>query len=187
MVAETPWRGMADELQELHYLKGAKFINQLKLIIYYGEFHLVEGETNIYSAISEQSDDFDNLINAARKAVEHGYHVYILPNPRSCRTADFIFEKKGILGLYDLKTVYGKGSVGTQLLDSIGQTNRILLNMTSDYNPRALAKDIKRYFERNGNAIEVLIMKGTRTISVIREDTLGKSFVRNFMMKYRQK
>ena len=187
MAAETSWRGMADELQELHYLKGAQFINQLKLIIYYGEFHLVEGETNIFSAISEQSDDFDNLINAARKAVEHGYRVYILPNPRSCRTADFIFEKKGILGLYDLKTVYGKGSVGTQLLDSIGQTNRILLNMTSDYNPRALAKDIKRYFERNGNAVEVLIMKGTRTISVIREDTLGKSFVRNFMMKYRQK
>ena len=178
---------MADEFQELHYLKGVKFINQLKLIIYYGEYHIVEGETNIYSAISEQSDDFDNLINAARKAVEHGYRVYILPNPRSCRTADFIFEKKGILGLYDLKTVYGKGSVGTQLLDSIGQTNRILLNMTSDYNPRALAKDIKRYFERNGNPIEVLIMKGTRTISVIREDTLGKSFDRNFMMKYRQK
>lgn len=41
MAAETSWRGMADELQELHYLKGAKFINQLKLIIYYGEYHLV--------------------------------------------------------------------------------------------------------------------------------------------------
>ena len=62
MVAETSWRGMADEL--------------------------------------------------------HGYCVYILPNPRSCRTADFIFEKKGILGLYDLKTVHGKGSVGSQLFDS---------------------------------------------------------------------
>lgn len=36
------------------------------------------------------------------------------------------YEKKGILGLYDLKTVYGKGSVETQLLDSIGQTNRVL-------------------------------------------------------------
>jgi hypothetical protein len=35
MVAEALWRGMADELQELHYLKGAQFINQLKLIIYY--------------------------------------------------------------------------------------------------------------------------------------------------------
>ena len=146
MAAEIPWRGMADELKELHYLKGAQFINQLKLIVYYGEFHPVDGENNIFSAISENSDDFDNLLNAARKAVEHGYRVYILPNPRSCRTADFIFEKKGILGLYDLKTVYGKSSVETQLLDSIGQTNRVLLNMLTDYNARLLASDIKTYF-----------------------------------------
>ena len=187
LAAETSWRGMADELQELHYLKGARFINQLKLIIYYGDFHPVEGETNIFSAISEQSEDFDNLINAARKAVEHGYRVYILPNPRNCRTADFIFEKKGILGLYDLKTVHGKGSVGTQLLDSIGQTNRVILNMATEYSPREFAKDIRRYFERNANAVEVLIMKGIRTISVIREDTLGRSYIRNFMMKYKQK
>ena len=59
MAAETSWRGMADKLQELHYLKGARFINQLKLIIYYGEFHLVEGETDIYSAISENDDESD--------------------------------------------------------------------------------------------------------------------------------
>ena len=78
IAAESSWRGMADELQELHYLKGAQFIKQLKLIIYHGEFSPVEGENDIYSAISEQSDDFDNLINAARKAVEHGYRVYIL-------------------------------------------------------------------------------------------------------------
>ena len=187
IAAESSWRGMADELKELHYLKGAQFINQLKQIVYYGEFHLVEGESNIFSAISVQSDDFDNLLNAARKAVEHGYRVYILPNPRSSRTADFIFEKKGILGLYDLKTVHGKGSVGTQLLDSIGQTNRVLLNMMTDYNARTLAKDIRRYFERNANAVEVLILKGNRKISVIREDTLGPSYIRNFMMKYRQK
>ena len=176
MAAETPWRGMADELQELHYLKGAKFINQLKLIIYYGEFHLVEGETNIYSAISENSDDFDNLINAARKAVEHGYRVYILPNPKSFRTADFIFEKKGVLGLYDLKTVYGKGSVGTQLLDSIGQTNRVLLNMTTDYNTRLLASDIKKYFETNPDAVEVLIFKGHNYIEVEGNRTMATLF-----------
>ena len=82
LVAETSWRGMADELQELHYLKGARFINQLKLIVNSGEFRPIAGETNILSAITEISDDFDNLINAARKAVEHGYRVYILPNPK---------------------------------------------------------------------------------------------------------
>ena len=184
LAAETSWRGMADELQELHYLKGAQFIKQLKLIIYYGEFRPVEGETNIFSAISEQSEDFDNLINAARKAVEHGYRVYILPNPRSCRTADFIFEKKGILGLYDLKTVHGKGSVGTQLLDSIGQTNRVLLNMTTDYNARLLASDIKSYFETNQDALEVLIFKGKKVLPVNRVQVQSPDFNRVFRRRY---
>ena len=184
MVAETSWRGMADELQELHNLKGAQFINQLKLILYYGEFHPVEGETSIFSAIGEQSEDFDNLINAARKAVEHGFRVYILPNPRRCRTADFIFEKKGILGLYDLKTVYGKGSVGTQLLYSIGQTNRVLLNMLTDYNARLLASDIRTYFESNREAIEVLVFKGNKIITVKRGLACNPSFNRIFRKQY---
>ena len=184
MAAESSWRGMADELEELQYLKGASFIKQLKLIIYYGNFNPVEGETDIFSAISEQSDDFDNLINAARKAVEHGFRVYILPNPRSCRTADFIFEKKGILGLYDLKTVHGKGSVGTQLFDSIGQTNRVLLNITTDYNTRLLASDIKKYFETNPDAVEVLIFKGHKYFSVERTLTLSVQYHKIFRKRY---
>ena len=184
MAAETSWRGMAVELQELHYLKGASFINQLKLIINSGEFFHVEGEQGIFSAISNQSDDYDNLIKAARKAVGHGYRVYILPNPRSCRTADFIFVKKGSYTMYDLKTVSGKGSVGTQLLDSIGQSNRILLNINSDYNARLLAADIKSYFELNRNAIEVLLFKGKKTISVSRYDTQSPMFHRQFRKKY---
>ena len=184
IAAESSWRGFADELQKLRNLKGAQFINQLKQIVYYGEFHPVEGETSIFSAISEQSDDFDNLMNAARKAVEHGYRVYILPNPRSCRTADFIFEKKGVLGLYDLKTVYGKGSVGTQLLDSIGQTNRVLLNVQTDYNARLLASDIKTYFESNQDALEVLIFKGKKVLPVNRIQVESPDFNRVFRKRY---
>ena len=184
MVAETPWRGMADELQELHYLKGAKFINQLKLIIYYGEYHLVEGETTIYSAISEQSDDFDNLINAARKAVEHGYRVYILPNPKGIRTADFIFERKGVYKLFDLKTITGKNSVENRLSDSVGQTNRVLLHMTADYNPGTLARSIKRYFELNLYAREVLVYKGKKQISVTRKSLEDTNFFRTFIRRY---
>ena len=181
---ETSWRGFADELQELHYLKGVQFINQLKLIIYSGEFRLVEGETEIFTAIGEKCDDFDNLINAARRAVEHGYRVYILPNPKSCRTADFIFEKKGILGLYDLKTIHGKGSVGTQLLDSIGQTNRVLLNILTNYNARLLASDIKTYFESNQDALEVLIFKGKKVLPVNRIQVQNPDFNRVFRKRY---
>ena len=184
MVAESLWRGFATELQELHSLKGAQFINQLKLIVSEGEFHSVKGEDHFFSAISEQSDDFDNLMNAARKAVTHGYCVYILPNPQGIRTADFIFERKGIYKMYDLKTVRGQSSVFNRLLESIGQTNNVLLNMTTDYNVRQLAKDIRRYFQMNSEALEVLIFKGNRSLQVKRVSAESKDFIGKFIKAY---
>ena len=185
MVAETSWRGMADELQELHNLKGAQFINQLKLIVYYGDFHPVEGEASIFSAISEQSEDFDNLINAARKAVEHGYRVYILPNPKGIRTADFIFERKGVYKMFDLKTITGKNSVGNRLSESIGQTNCVLLNLQVDYNIRRLTQEIKHYYEMSADAQEVLIYKGSKEISIKRNIALSKGFLKMMMNSFR--
>ena len=184
IAAEIPWRGIAEELQELHYLKGAQFINQLKLIIYYGEFHPLEGETNILSAIGEQNADFDNLINAARKAVAHGYRVYILPNPQGIRTADYIFERKGVYKMFDLKSIIGKASVSNRLMESIGQTNHVILNMLTDYDSRLLAKDIQAYFEANKNAREVLIMKGNKILSVSRRFVEGNSYIKMFMKRY---
>ena len=184
MVAEGLWRGLAYELQELHYLKGAQFINQLKLIVYYGEFHPIEGETDIFSAISDHSEDFNNLMKAARKAVEHGYRVYILPNPKGIRTADYIFERKGVYKMFDLKTITGKNSIDNRLLESIDQTNRVLLHMTTDYNPWTLVRSIKRYFKLNPNALEVLVYKGKKEISVTRKSLDDTHFFRTFIRRY---
>jgi hypothetical protein len=184
MAEESPWRGFAVELQDLHYLKGASFINQLKLIINSGEFFPVEGESGIFSAISDQSDDYDNLIKAARKAVEHGYRVYLLPNPKGIRTADFIFVRKGVLKLFDLKTIAGRNSVDNRLSESVGQTNRVLLHMTADYNPGTLARSIKRYFELNPYAREVLVYKGKKQISVTRKSLEDTNFFRTFIRRY---
>ncbi|MBQ6054725.1 MAG: hypothetical protein IJL28_05450, partial [Prevotella sp.] len=128
--------------------------------------------------------DFANLLNAARKAVELGYRVYIVPNPKNIRTADFIFERKGVYRLYDLKTIQGKASAGNRMNDSIGQTNRVLLNISTDYNARLLASDIKTYFENNLNAVEVLIFKGKKVISVVRDHTLSPMYNRLFRRKY---
>ena len=177
---------IAIELSLLHSLSGIQFVKQLEKITQYGGFALVKGETAIYSVGGEYDGDYDALLDAAHKAVEHGNTVYLLPNPRNCRTADFIFKKKGAYMMYDLKTVYGKGSVETQLLDSIGQSNRILLNITSDYNGRLLAADIKAYFEANRNAVEVLLYKGKKTISVNRYAVQSPVFYRQFRKKYEQ-
>ena len=184
LLEESLWRGITVELKELHNLKGAGFIKKLKEIVYYGEFHLVEGETGIYSTGGEQGPDYENLLNAARKAVEHGYRVFVLPNPKGTRTPDFIFEQKGNCKVYDLKTISGKASVNNRLFESIGQSNRVLLNMTVDYNVRLLASDIKSYFETNQDALEVLIFKGKKVLPVNRVQVQSPDFNRVFRKRY---
>ena len=68
----------------------------------------------------------------------------MLPNPKGFRTADFIFERKGIYKMFDLKTISGRNSVDNSLSESVTQTNRVLLHMKADYNPGTLARSIKR-------------------------------------------
>lgn len=184
VAAEPVTRNLDALLEDLLHTMGASFVWTLKEITLHSEFRPLSGETNIFTVGGKNSEDYDNLLNAARKAVELGYRVFILPNPKGMRTADFIFERKGIYRLYDLKTIQGKGSAGTRMKESIGQANRVLLNMTSDYNARLLASDIKEYFEKNPDAVEVLIFKGKKVISVVREHTLSPIFNRLFRKKY---
>lgn len=184
LVAEVPSRDIAEQLADLHSMKGAGFISMLKEITQQRAFCPLEGENNIYTTGGTKDDDYDNLLNAARKAVEHGYKVFILPNPKGIRSADFIFERKGVYKMFDLKTISGKSSVSNRLLESIGQANHILLNMTTNYNARQLAKDISLYFSVNTNAFEVLVFKGSKSILIKRKAALDKSFVKKFMFAY---
>lgn len=175
---------IASELAKLHHLTGAEFSRQVECIACRSEFHLLEGESAIFTAGGESSEDYDNLLNAAYNAVAHGYRVFILPNPKGIRTADFILEHKGVYRLYDLKTIKGRNSVSNRLTDSIGQCNRILLNMATDYNTRQLALDIKRYYEDNVEAAEVIIFKGKKQIVVNRMLTMHPAYYRLFKKRY---
>lgn len=175
---------IAQALALLHSLTGAEYSLQVERIALRSEFRPLENETGIYACGGETSSDFDNLLNAARKAVAHGYKVYILPNPKGIRTADFIFERKGTYKMYDLKTIQGKSSAINRLLESVGQCNRVLLNMTTDYNTRSLAFEIKRYFETNTEALEVLVLKGGKSISINRYLVCSTTFFRIFKKNY---
>ncbi|MBQ7550020.1 MAG: hypothetical protein IJT04_00645 [Bacteroidales bacterium] len=172
--------GIAEELRSLLFLSGSDFVAQLKKIVTRNEFHPYESDSKIFITGGKGREDFPNLINAAQKAVKRGYTVYILPNPDVVRTADFIFIRKGVYKLYDLK----KSSADNRLIESIGQTNRVLLNITSDYNPSSLARSIKRYFENSSTALEVLVFKGKKTLSITRDLTLNPLYYKLFMKRY---
>ena len=58
--------------------------------------------------------------------------------------------------------------------------------MTTDYNARLLASDIKAYFEANKDAVEVLLYKGKKTLSVNRYSVLSPLFYKQFRKKYEQ-
>ncbi|MBQ8065681.1 MAG: hypothetical protein IJ200_08520 [Prevotella sp.] len=179
-----PEYDIALELARLHILTGADFIRQLKMLTSLYIFKPVENEKDIYAAEGSHREDYPQLLDAARKAVAHGNKVYILPNPKGIRTADFIFENKGVYKMYDLKTIHGKASVMNRLLESVGQTNHVLLNMVTDYNARLLAKDITMYFNVNPKAFEVLVFKGSKSLIVKRKATTAKDFVKKFMFSY---
>ena len=57
-------------------------------------------------------------------------------------------------------------------------------NINTDYNARLLASDIRTYFEVNAEAIEVLIFKGKKLISIDRNLTLSSLFNKIFRKRY---
>jgi hypothetical protein len=184
IVAEPQSRNIDIILSDLQTARGAAFVTLLKEITNHPAYCALKTDPSIYTIGGERGEDYDNLLNAARKAVEHGYRVFILPNPKGFRTADFVFERKGVYKMFDLKTISGKNSVGIRLIESIGQTNRVLLNMKTTYNTRLLAADVKTYFDSYSEALEVMILKGKKIISVDRIDAFHPSYYRIFKKRY---
>jgi len=175
---------ITQELALLHTLDGGNYSRQVERIAQRSEFHPLVGEKSIFVCGGDGDSDYGNLLNAARKAVFHGYNVYILPNPKGLRTPDFIFEHKGIYRVYDLKTIIGKNSAINRLRESIGQANRVLLNMRSNYKAKVLALDIQTYFETSPDALEVLVFKGKKNISIKRNMAMSRQFLSTFRKLY---
>ena len=63
---------IATELARLHELTGADYSRQVEHIARMNVFHPLPDAPNILTVGGEGGDDYDRLIAAARKAVEHG-------------------------------------------------------------------------------------------------------------------
>ena len=57
-------------------------------------------------------------------------------------------------------SIQGASSVSNRLSDSEGQSNHVLLNLSTKYNGGLLAVQIRDYFYHNPKAIEVLYSSG---------------------------
>ena len=71
-----------------------------------------------------------------------------------------------------------------RLMESIEQTNHVLINVRTAYNPRLMAIQIRAYFQANPNAIEVLVYKGNKAIVITRRIASNPLFLIQFRRKY---
>ena len=177
---------MGEAIRRLQEVTGSEFVSLMKEITQSRQFKPLEDGIWIVGTREEREKDQDwnNLLSCAQKAVSHGYEIFMLPNPRKTKSADYIMVRKGLYKLADLKSVVGQNSVAARLSASAGQANRAVLNMTSNYNPRRLGMAIKHYFD-NPESAEVIIFKGKREIS-IRRDVISNDFIKNFIRIYTQ-
>lgn len=113
---------IAQMLALLQELQGIDFVRQLRLITERNEFSPMKDDSQIYTVGGEGSEDYGSLLDAARKAVEHGYRVFVLPTPKGFKTADFIFERKGVFKMFDLKTISGRNSVDTTISSALSSS-----------------------------------------------------------------
>ena len=127
---------------------------------------VMDGDTTWWKSVTRCFVDWLSIWNT----------VYILPNPHDFRTADYILVRRNVYKLFDLKNISGKSIVANRLIESIGQANRVLLNLTIDYNPSSLARSIKMYFENSDEALEVMIFKGKKVLSVTRDLTPSSDY-----------
>jgi len=116
----------------------------------------------------------------AKKMLPHGYDVYMLPNPNSNVSADFILSKKGKLYYAEGKTLNGKNSLDNRLRGGARQAERVLVDVIGTDDPRYIASTIEAAFEQNNGLSEVILLKGSREIKVSRREVNHKSFFEKF-------
>ena len=86
---------IAQMLALLHELEGAAFSRQVESIALHAVFTPYKSEANILIAGGEQKHDFDNLLNAARKAVSHGSACSFFPTQREYVLLISFWNEKG--------------------------------------------------------------------------------------------
>ena len=119
-------------------------------------------------------------LSIAKKMLPHGYDVYMLPNPNSNVSADFILSKKGKLYYAEGKTLNGKNSLDNRLKGGARQAERVLVDVIGTDDPRYIASTIEAAFEQNNGLSEVILLKGSREIKVSRREVNHKSFFEKF-------
>lgn len=115
----------------------------------------------------------------AKKFVAKGYDVYMLPNPKNTRSADYILRKDNKLYYTEGKFLTGKNSLDHKFYKE--QSERISIDVMSSISANYVSSIVKTSFEQYGNLKEVILFKGSRMITIDRRKAGNKKFEKFFV------
>jgi hypothetical protein len=84
----------------------------------------------------------------------------------------------------NLKTIYGRNSIGNRLEASKAQSDRVILNIISSIKARTVLLAIKDFFNNSKSAKEVLVYKKGKIISVSRIEINNNDYVNTFIREW---
>lgn len=124
--------------------------------------------------------EMPNNIAIAQKLVMNKFDVFLLSNPNSTKSADFILRKYNRLYYVEGKTLNGKNSLDHLIEKGCAQANRIVIDIVGISKTNYIIKEIKNAFESYPSLQEIFLLKGSRLIQITYKMSLAKTFVKNF-------
>lgn len=137
--------------------------------------------------ITSENLELSKNIQMAKKVANNGFDVYLLSNPQSTKSADFIFAKAGKIYYTEGKLSTGKNSLGHNLSKGATQSDRIIIDLTGTNNTNYIASRLIEGFQQNNALKEVMLLKGGRLIVVSRRTLQSNNFERYFKNIWEQK
>lgn len=116
--------------------------------------------------ISKENLELTKNIQMAKKMANNGYDCYLLSNPQATKSADFIFVKNGKVYYTEGKLSTGKNSLDHNLSKGGSQSERILIDLTGTKDTNYIVAQLENTFANNDNLKEVMLLKGSRLISI---------------------
>ena len=146
----------------------------------------LSNENAVYGLNISQYDDIllsgelPNNLAIAQKLVMNKYDVFLLSNPNSTKSADFILRKRNCLYYVEGKTSTGGSALVHQLEKGAKQANRIVIDFIALPKTRDITQLIQSTFNNHINLVEIMLFKGKSLISIKRKDYTAKDFAKRF-------
>ena len=150
-------------------------------------------ENSVYGLNISQYDDIllsgemPKNLAIAQKLVVNKFDVFLLTNPTSTKSADFVLRKRNCLYYVEGKTSSGGSALSTRMEEGNKQADRIVVNFISYPSLHEIFSLVKTTFYKYTQLKELYFLKGARLIAIKRNFAESSKFEAKFAKLWGQR